>query len=187
MVQEKENVLRIFEETKEAIIKENSFKLNDLSNQTINTASRTHDPDNIATAVVVYSIGKIIERKKYREFPEWNSLYKKIISSIDGAIKAIKEGKDKDFKKSIDSLRNYINRLSGKLKEYVQDVFRKAEINKASKIYEHGISLEKTANLLGISMYELALYAGQSKISGVSDGMGLDARSRVKLAMEFFE
>jgi hypothetical protein len=36
-------------------------------------------------------------------------------------------------------------------------------------------------------MYELALYAGQSKISGVSDGMGLDARSRVKLAMEFFE
>lgn len=187
MVQEKENVLRIFEETKEAIIKEDSFKLNNLSNQTINTASRTQDPDNIATAVVVYSIGKIIERKKYREFPEWNALYKKIISSIDEAIKAIRRGKDKDFKKSIDSLRDYINRLSGKLKEYVQDVFRKAEINKASKIYEHGISLGKTANLLGISLYELALYSGQSKISGVSDGVGLNTTSRVKLAMEFFE
>ena len=100
MVQEKENVLRIFEEAKDAIKQEDPFKLNELSNQTINTASRTHDPDNIATAVVIYSIGKIIERKKYREFPEWNNLYRKIISSIDDSIKAIKTGKEKDFKKS---------------------------------------------------------------------------------------
>jgi len=187
MVQEKENVLRIFEETKEAIRREDSFKLNDLSNQTINTASRTQDPDNIATAVVVYSIGKIIERKKYREFPEWNRLYKKIISSIDECIYAIKEGKDKNFQKAIDSLREYINNLSGKLKEYVQDVFRKAQINKASKIYEHGISMEKTANLLGINMYELALYAGQANIVGSSESKTIDTRSRVKMAMEMFE
>jgi hypothetical protein len=187
LVQEKENILRIFEETKEAIRKEDSFKLNELSNQTINTASRTQDPDNIATAVVVYSIGKIIERKKYREFPEWNKLYKKIISSIDESIKAIEENKDKNFKKSIDSLRDYIDRLSGKLKDYVQDVFRKARINKASKIYEHGISMEKTASLLGITMYELALYAGQTDISNISENKTIDSSSRIKTAMEMFE
>ena len=187
MVQEKENVLRIFEETEEAIKNEDSFKLNDLSNQTINTASRTQDPDNIATAVIVYSIGKIIEREKYREFPEWNALYKKIISSIDGAIKAIRENKDKDFKKSIDSLRGYIDNLSGKLKEYVQDVFRKAQINKASKIYEHGISMEKTANLLGINMYELALYAGQANVASSPEYKIISASSRIKMAMEMFE
>lgn len=187
MVQEKENVLRIFEETKEAIKREDTFRLNELSNQTINTASRTHDPDNIATAVVVYSIGKIIERKKYREFPEWNNLYKKIISSIDGAIRAIEEDKEKDFKKSIDSLREYINHLSGKLKDYVQDVFRKAQINKASKIYEHGISMEKTADLLGITMYELALYAGQTDVSNTSENKTIEARSRIKMAVEFFQ
>ena len=187
MVQEKENVLRIFEEAKEAIRKEDPFKLNDLSNQTINTASRTHDPDNIATAVVIYSIGKIIERKRYREFPEWNNFYKKIISSIDDSIKAIKTGKEKDFKKSIDSLREYIDKLSGKLKEYVQDVFRKAQINKASRIYEHGISMEKTADLLGISMYELALYSGQTDISNTSENKTIAAKVRIKLAMEMFE
>jgi hypothetical protein len=187
MVQEKDNVLRIFEETKEAIIKEDSFKLNELSNQTINTASRTQDPDNIATAVVIYSIGKIIERKKYREFPEWEKLYKKIISLIDESIKAIKNNKDQDFRKSINSLREYIDKLSGKLKEYVQDVFRKAQINKASKIYEHGISMEKTADLLGITMYELALYAGQTDISNTSENKTIDVKPRIKLAMEMFE
>jgi len=187
MVQEKENVLRIFEETKEAIKKEDSFKLNELSNQTINTASRTQDPDNIATAVVVYSIGKIIERKKYREFPEWEKLYKKIISSIDDSIKAIKNNKDREFRKSIDSLREYINKLSGKLREYVQDVFRKAQINKASKIYEHGISMERTASLLGISMYDLALYAGQTDMSNNPENKTVDAKFRIKLAMSMFE
>ncbi len=186
MVQEKENVLRIFEEAKDAIKKEDSFKLNDLSNQTINTASRTHDPDNIATAVVIYSIGKIIERKKYREYPEWNALYKKIISSIDELILAIKRNSDKDFKKSVDSLRNYINRLSGKLKEYVQDVFRKAQINKASRIYEHGISMEKTANLLGVTMYELALYSGQKESSNDYKIITIDAQSRIKMALDMF-
>lgn len=187
MVQEKENILRIFQETKEAIIREDSVKLNELSNQTINTAARTHDPDNIATAVMVYSVGKIIERKKYREFPEWKNLYKKILSSIDEAINAIKNDREKDFKKSIDSLREYIDRLSGKLKNYVQDVFRKARINKASKIYEHGISMEKTANLLGITMYELAMYSGQANISPEFADKTMNAKSRIKMAMDFFQ
>jgi len=187
MVQEKENVLRIFEETKEAIIKEDALKLSELSNQTINTASRTQDPDNIATAVIVYSIGKIIERKKYRDFPEWEKLYKKILSSIDELIASIKEDKEKNFKKSVDSLRNYIDKLSGKLKDYVQDVFRKAMINKASKIYEHGISLEKTASLLGVTMYELALYSGQTGVSNTLENITIDTRSRIKIATGMFE
>lgn len=187
MVQEKENILRIFEETKEAIRNEDSFKLNELSNQTINTASRTQDPDNIATAVVVYSIGKIIERKHYREFPEWNALYKKIISSIDECINAIRKNREEDFGKSIRSLRSYIDRLSGKLKEYVQDVFRKAQINKASKIYEHGISMERTASLLGITMYEIALYAGQANIDGAFGQKGVSTSSRIKTTLEMFE
>lgn len=187
MVEEKENILRIFQEAKEAIAREDSFKLNEISNQTINTAARTQDPDNIATAIVIYAIGKIIERKKYREFPEWNALYKKIMASIEDAIKAIKNNKDKDFSRSIYSLRKYIDKISGKLRDYVQDVFRKAQINKASKIYGHGISMGKTANLLGITIYELALYAGQANIQNTYEKEMINATSRVKLAMEFFE
>lgn len=187
MVQERENILRIFEETKEAIEKNDSFKLKDLSNQTINTASRTQDPDNIATAVVVYSIGKILERRKYREFPDWNKLYKRILLSISNSIISLKDGKDEEFRKHINSLREYIEKLSGNLREYVKDVFRKAQINKASRIYEHGISLERTANLLGITMYELALYSGQANVQGNFGNKMQEVRSRVKTALEIFE
>ncbi|GAI40255.1 unnamed protein product, partial [marine sediment metagenome] len=47
-MQEEGNILRIFEETKEAIEKEDTVKLKELSNQTIHTASLSQDPDNIA-------------------------------------------------------------------------------------------------------------------------------------------
>jgi len=182
-MQEKENVLRIFEETKDAIKKEDVVKLRELSNQTIHTASLSQDSDSVAVAIIVYSLSKIIERK----YSGAGGFYKTIISAIDNSIIALKKNDEKKFKENLELVRKAINKLSGNLKKYVQDVFRKASINKASKIYEHGISMEKTAKLLGITMFELASYAGQKEeISEVPESKTLDVRSRIKLAMEMF-
>ena len=145
-MQEKENVLRIFQEAKVAIGNNNSVKLKELSNQTNNTASLTQDPENIAVAVAVYSISKIIERTEYRNFPGWKDFYKVITSAVDNSITAIKKDDAQKLSDSLVSIRKAVSKLSGKLKDYIQDVFRKAQINKASKIYEHGISMEKTAS-----------------------------------------
>ena len=185
-MQEKENILRILKETKEAIKQGDIVKIKNLSNQTNNTASRTQDPDNITVAVIVYSIGKILERDKYREYPEWNRFYKNIVFFINEIINSLEENRDEKLKKNLGYIRKEINNLSGKLKKYIQDVFRKASINKASKIYEHGISMEKTAKLLGISMFELASYAGQTEISDVPLGKTLDTKKRIKLVIDIF-
>ena len=83
-------------------------------------------------------------------------------------------------------VRQAINKLSGKLKIFIKDVFRRATINKASRIYEHGISMEKTASLLGITMFELAEYAGQTGIPDVPENKTLSVKTRIKLAMEMF-
>ena len=181
-MQEKENILRIFEETKEAIKKEDIAKLKELSNQTVHTASLSQDLDSVAVAVIVYSLSKIIERK----YSGADNFYKTIILAIDNSIIALKKNDEKKFKENLELVRKAINKLSGKLKDYIQDVFRKASINKASKIYEHGISMEKTASLLGISMFELASYAGQTGISDVPISKTLGVRQRIKLAMEMF-
>jgi len=182
-MQEKENILRIFEETKEAIEKEDIVKLKELSNQTIHTASLSQDSDSVAVAVIVYSLSKIIERK----YSGADNFYKTIILAIDNSIIALKKNDEKKFKENLELVRKAINKLSGKLKDYIQDVFRKASINKASKIYEHGISMEKTASLLGITMFELANYAGQKEeISEVPEGKTLDVKSRIKLAERMF-
>jgi hypothetical protein len=186
-MQEKDNVLRIFEEVKEAIQKNDSIKIKNLSNQTINTASLTHDPDNIAVAVIVYSLSKIIEREGYRKFPGWNNFYKIYINAINKIIIALEKNDEKSVRENLKLIRQAIGKLSGKLKGYIQDIFNKAKINKASKIYEHGISMEKTARLLGITMFELASYAGQTDMSDIPENKTLDVKSRIKLVMRMFE
>jgi hypothetical protein len=186
-MQEKENVLRILQETKAAVRDNNSLKLNELSNQTNHTASITQDPDNIAVAVAVYSLSKIVERKEYRTFSGWKDFYKAINLAVDNSITAIKNNDDKKLTDSLMLIQKSISKLSGKLKEYIQDVFRKAQINKASKIYEHGISMEKTASLLGITMFELASYAGQRPDGNISLSNTIDIKSRIKTAEDMFK
>lgn len=186
-MQEKENILRIFRETKEAMKEGNSALIKDLSNQTINTASLTNDPDNIAVAVIVYSLGKILERHQYQQFAGWSGFYGNILQAVDATINDLEKNNDQKIATDLGSITKSIGKLSGKLRIYIQDVFRKASINKASRIYEHGISMERTAALLGITLYELASYAGQSRMDDVPLENTMDVQKRIKMAEEMFE
>ena len=47
--------------------------------------------------------------------------------------------------------------------------------------------MEKTAKILGISIWELAEYAGQSKESDIDLTVTLPIKDRIKTAMEFFK
>ena len=185
-MQERDNVLRIFEETKKAVEKGDVLEIKNLSNQTTNTASLTHDPDNIAAAVIVYSLSKILERENYKNLPGWKKFYSTYITAIDNIIDSIKRNDDKAYRNNIELIQGAMKGISGMLKEYVQDVFRKAKINKASKIYEHGMSMEKTASLLGITLFELANYAGQKEACCVPGSKILPVRTRIKFAMDMF-
>ena len=186
-MQERDNVLRILKKTKEAMGKGDSVTIKSLSNQTINTSSLTQDPDNIALAVIVYSLGKILERQQYQEFKGWKEFYNVVIDSINHSIKDMEAGKDNRIGDDLENITREIGRLSGRLKDYIQDVFWKARINKASRIYYHGISMEKTAKLLGITLYELASYAGQARMDDVPLENTMDVRRRIKIAEEFFK
>lgn len=186
-MQERENILRIFQEAREAIETGDSAKIKNLSNQTNNTAALTNDPDNIVAAVIVYSLSKIIEREDYKKLPGWNKFYRVYIVAIDRIINALKRNDDAAYDRDIKIIRSAIEHLSGKLRVYIQDVFRKASINKASKLYEHGLSMEKTASLLGITLFELADYAGSKEVTDVPQIKTVDVKARIKMAMEMFE
>ena len=185
-MQEKKNLIRILKESVSAVGKNNVGKLKNLSNQTIHTSSIQQDPDNIAVAVIVYSLSKIIERRKYTYYKEWPNFYKKYMSHIREAIKDLEKDNITHFRVHVKDIQKEINKLSPKFKKYIQDVFRKAEINKASRIYEHGISMEQTARLLGITLWELAEYAGQTGISDVNLTVTLDIKKRLKQAKDIF-
>ncbi len=185
---EKNHIINVLRQVKSAVHEEDTAKLKELSNQTIHSASTDQDTDNIAIAVIIYSLSKILEREHYKELPGWKKFFNIYTKTIDKAIIDLKKGDEKSFHENLSSIRQAINELSGKLKIYIKDVFQKAKINKASKIYEHGISMEKTAKLLGVSMWELANYAGQkSEISDTNLNLTQSVQTRIKNAMEMFE
>ena len=186
-MQEKENIIFILEETIKALKKEDVLRLRDLSNRTIHSSSIYGDPDNIAIAVIIYALSKITERQDYKLYPGWKEFMKNNYSCLDSSLLALKRDNIEAFRDSLACLRKGITKISGKLRGYIQDVFRRAEINKASRMYEHGISMQQTANLLGVSLWELAEYAGKTGIGDVNLGITMPIKQRIKIAEEVFE
>ena len=185
-MKEAENILRILKETKEAIHENDSYKIKNLSNQTVHTATIAQDSDNIVIAVLIYALSKIIEREHYRPMPGWDKFYTGVLKNLDSAISALEKNNIEKYRDSVGEMRNSINDISGNLKDYIKDVFAKAGINKAFRMYEHGLSSKQTADLLGVSLWDLASYIGQSSVSEAKLGHSLPVKERIKIAEDIF-
>ena len=105
---------------------------------------------------------------------------------IDELIDSIKKNDPKRFQQHLKEIMSGSGKLSEHLRRTIEDLFRKARINKASKVYEHGLSMGTTAKLLDISLWELAEYSGQTGIADVPLTQTMDVKKRLNIAMEMF-
>lgn len=175
----------VLRKTKDALTHKDSTALRELSNQTIHSACNFQDSGSISIAVLVYALSKLVEREDYRKLKNWDSVVKKLNGIFGLADDALMQKKFDAYESYIQKSRQLLESLSVNLKPYIQDVLKKASINKGSKIYEHGISLEQTAKLLGITQWELSDYIGQRSYD-VKQVQTVDVKTRAKMALEFF-
>ena len=185
-MKEVENILRILREAKSLIKEDDSQKLKVLSGQTMHSATISQDADNIIVAVLIYTLGKVYEREHYRRMEGWSDFEKSLNKNLDLAIRSLEKDNIANTRIYLGRIRNSLNKISGDLGRYIKDVFRKAEINKAFKLYEHGLSTEKTAELLGVSLWDLSSYIGQSSIGDSKIAISLPIKERVKIAEDIF-
>lgn len=186
-MKEVENILRILRETLRFIKEDKPQELKVLSGQTIHSATISQDGDNIVVAVLVYSLGKFLERDHYKKMEGWDGFYKVIIKNLELTIKSLEKNEIENVRIYLGRIRHSLNKISGDLGKYIKDVFRKAEINKAFKLYEHGLSSEQTAELLGVSLWDLASYIGQSSIGDSKVAISMPVVKRIKIAEDIFE
>ena len=186
-VQEKDNVLYILKNAKKGILSKNIFLLKNLSDRTVHNASAYQDTDSITLAVLVYALAKITERQRYTQYKDWPVFEKAVLSNLDRATNDLNQNNFDSFRQDLTNIRGSINKLSSHLHDYIEEVFRKAAISKASRIYEHGISMQQTASLLGITPFELAEYIGTTGIADVNLGVTIPIQKRLKNAEEFFK
>lgn len=181
------NILEILESALRAIQKGDLKALKELSNMTIHTASIIQDHHSISVAVLIYALAKMYERSRYERYSGWQEFCKDCVERLERAHEELNQGDDERFSETIKQYLAEIDKLDKKLKEYIHDVLLKARISKGSRLYEHGISMERTAYLLGITQYELMGYVGQTHIPDIKIKVLIPAKERMNVARGLFK
>ena len=164
------NILKIREE-------KDVFELKKLSNRTIHDASIFQDEYSVSVAVSIYAISKIIERGGYVD--------KEVINILSSAKKFLLEDNTTWYRIAMKKLFEKISQLDIKLQLYIGEVINQAQIKKGSKLYEHGISLARAAEILGVSQWQLMDYLGKTQIPDETyERFGI--RNRLKTARSIF-
>lgn len=182
-MEEVNHLSAILGQAQQALKREDANILKEISNQTVHCSSCFQDPGTTTMAVVIYALSKIIERKENLPLKKWPEASKKIQSYFTLAEKAVKAEQETQFEAYMQRIRTALTSLSVNLKPYMQDLLQKASVNKAGKMYEHGLSLGRTAQLLGISHWELSDYISQKDDPYHAT---ISPKQRAKIALEFF-
>ncbi len=184
--EEYSNILNILRKSYNAILNRDTVLLRELSNHTLHASSILQDEDAVSIAVIIYSFSKIFERN-YSEYKDWDKFYTSIKEGLKKAIKNLENNNIQEYELTIKQIISDIDKLDAKLRDYIKIVFDSAKIHKASRIHEHGISVGRTAELLGISEWELMEYVGKTGISDVPLSRTMSINERMKLMRSIFK
>ena len=173
-----DQVIAIMEDKKESDV----YEIKELSNHTIHSASIFQDTYSTSLAVLVYSLYKIIERKILDD-----KNYKNLLEELKYARLYLRDGKLHEYKKSMDKLFSEISRVDKQFRIFMQHVLEKARVNKGSKLYEHGLSIAKASELMGISQWELSSYVGKTAMVDIGEPeTAVNVRKRIAVALKAF-
>lgn len=183
----KKDILSILKKSYESIKRKEYYKLKNISDNIIHNSVITQDESCILLTVIVYSLSKFYERENYREYDDFKVLDNTIITELKKALNSVSNNKIIDYEQSLREILNVYRKLTSKLSGHVKDIIENAKINRASRLYEHGVSLGRTAEILGISEFDLMSYAGKTGISDVSLGVSRKIKDRITFTRGLFK
>ena len=156
-----------------------------LSNRIIHSASVYQDNVSVKAATIIYSIGKLIDKGKTKNYAQskWESFKKVLTPELRRTKESLIKDDEKKLMKSLNRIEKAIQKLDASYSDYVEFVIDKAKLKKGAKIHEHGVSLRQVSELLGISEWDLMNYSGKTKVVD-KDLMKSDVKKRLRNAEE---
>lgn len=175
----RKDILDVLQQAIASLQAEDHHALGELSNHVIHDASIFQDDDSVSVAVLIYALSKVVQRCCDEKIP-----FQHLIPLVQQAHDALAAGREDEYRGLVRRMLEAIRRLDERLKLYITEVMVKARVKKASKLHEHGISLARTAELLGVSRWELQDYVGKTRIP--EEALGISAAERLKRARRWF-
>ncbi len=176
----KEDILNVLKDSIAAVETQKISELSLLSDHVIHDASIFQDEDTLSIAILIYSLSKIIER-----CCEKNVKYDAILKELKNAVYHLERNNFNPFRNTIKKLFSTISTYDKKIKLYIEEVINKSKLKKGSKLYKHGLSIARTAELLGVSQWELMNYIGKTFLPEEKKE-GLNAKQRLNITRELF-
>ncbi len=176
----KEDILDVLGQAIKILEKEEhpEHGLSELSNHVIHDASIFQDDDSVSVAVLIYALSKIVQH-----CCEKGIEHKSMAKDLKIAYEFLSKNNISGYRAAIKDMFMQIKNMDNKLKLYIQEVLDKAKIKKGSKMHEHGISTARTAEILGITQWELQNYVGKQQEFEVTE---MPAKKRLEIAREMF-
>lgn len=169
----REDILNTLQDVIRAIKDQDFVKLRELSNHMIHDASIFQEDDPLALAVLVYALSKV-----YQRCVERNKSCPVVLPALERAREVLAQDDEDSYRTVIKNLLREVGEMDNQMKLYIQEVIENARIKKGSKIHEHGISIARTSEILGVSQWELKTYIGQQHEENHYDGVRIEDRIR---------
>ena len=151
-----------------------------LSNQCIHCASIFQDAASLQLAVGLYALAKIHQRL-HDEAGTLADLEKKLIILFERCRTALIQQDESAFMASMKKIIDSIRQVDHHINLFVDEVLEKAKINKGAGMFRHGLSIQRVADILGISSWDLMGYLGKTQILENED-LREDAKARLLYA-----
>lgn len=177
----KKDVLRVLKKAQRAINNGDANQLRLLSDQIIHDASVFQDKDSLSAAVLIYAISKLTERWGFDS--EYAEQARNLLGSANFCLE---EGREADYRDEIKKLFELVASVDKEFRIYIDKVLEKAQIKKGSTLHEHGLSVARAADLLGVGQWELMSYVGKTRMHDeFPTPTGVE--QRIKFARSLFE
>lgn len=180
------DILRALKRVQPFLRKENIAKLKFLSNETIHNAGIYQDTDSISISVIIFSLSKILNRPRLLNNPAINRFKEDIAKELTFAKDVLERNNEKEYKNVMKRCFQKISSFEKKFGMYIREVLEHAKIKKGGRIYEHGFSAGRTAQLLGISTWELMSYIGETKIQVFTRDTNISQKERINFTRRLF-
>ena len=184
-LQVKKDLISVISAALLALQRKQPDRLDEISNRIIHSATIYQDEKVIMLAIVVYALSKICKRNEMQPLSNWKQLFKKMEFNMTEARLNLNRNRLDAYERNILKLIDIISSADTKIKMYVVKVLEKAKLKKGSKIYEHGVSMQRISELLDINLWELSDYVGHTQIIDKEE-IKFDAKSRLQLAKKIF-
>jgi len=185
-MQFKADLLAILRDAYNAIKSKQYWLLHGISNHIIHSMSVYQQAILVDSAVAIYALSKILRTEKYRRRKDIRRFEKEILKLLERAISSLEQDKIEDYEQIMKTILGHIQSISKKVKLYIEDVLHFAKIKKGTRLYEHGVSLGRAAEMLGITKWELMPKIGETTIYEKFVDLEKD-KKRIKLVKKLFK